>query len=242
MAELKAIDKKDEFGELVTTESFRTFQVMISILEKFRKEGRFACVVGPAGSGKTSSLLFWMARLGDIYLRHRSTWKKTAFLRALAKAIGIESPPKYAAACVEVIEAKLLPANKLIYVDEADKLGMDIIEALRDITDVTYCPIILAGEPVLAQMMRRNQRIWSRTAFEIVMKPLSVADIISYNNKNHGLDMTQEIAANLHNVTAGNFRDLRRMMILIEDQCRASGTKKVETKMIAIAKNTTPRA
>ncbi|HAE45822.1 MAG: DNA transposition protein [Tistrella sp.] len=131
---------------------------------------------GPSGFGKTCASTYAANEFRAHYLELGRLWTTKKFLEHLARAVGAPARGTTADLHQAVIEA-LAAAPTLLIIDEADHAvtkGYD--EALRDIHNKTGAPVILIGEELLPQAMRRNERLHNRVLAWTAAQPATADD------------------------------------------------------------------
>ncbi len=136
-----ALDDQDRASTVkVLTDNEHTlrFAKALKLLRQQRDVRRCVAILGPTGSGKTSTLLIGESRLGEgrtiLTIRGREAWKSPReFLADWGKELGIETMAGSVAAMqTQVREALLELSDALIFVDEAHKLIGPEINMLID--------------------------------------------------------------------------------------------------------------
>jgi DNA transposition AAA+ family ATPase len=227
----------------VQTANTRNLVLMMDDLAMDVGEGRFACVYGGAGLGKSEAVKWYHANHADtIYIESSRSWKTSslAFLSDLCRELGIERPKRNRDWCFRrIIEALYENPDTVIFLDEADRLGTDGLEYARDITRITFCPIVLIGEMRLLSIMQQNERIWTRTFEPVQFAPMKESDVIIYAQEAAGAQLSIEVAGILHqtrtkNTANGNFRLVKRALLYAIAYANAAKSQEI-TKPIAEA-------
>jgi DNA transposition AAA+ family ATPase len=115
------------------------------------------------------------------------------------------------------------PFAELLIVDEADRLKMPSLEALRDHHDRTGIGLILIGMPGIERRLARYPQLYSRVGFLHHYQPLTADEqtfVITRRWPHLGLDdaadfTTNEARAAILRATSGNFRLTTRLMAQI---------------------------
>ena len=189
-------------------------------------------LTGETGIGKTMAAKNAHSERGGVYLRVMENWSQHDFLQAIAFEV-CGDRPHGSGKCKRRIIEELDREHRVIYMDEADRLDTNRLEDLRDIHDVTGCPIVLIGEEGLPSKVGGRRRIDRRIPREYRLKfqPLSARDISLYAIEASGLTLSPEAVALVHRQTKGNFRDLHNAMLSLEQMAAAAGSDQVDAAM-----------
>lgn len=113
-------------------------------------------VYGPARIGKSFTLaaIVGEAAYGTpVLVRVEETMRRPLpLLRALCGAFGLKTGGS-AADSMRRLVGRLSGTKRLIMVDEADRLRPNGLETIRDVHDLTGCPVLLAGKPAIYERM-----------------------------------------------------------------------------------------
>ena len=206
----------------INTANTRHFSVMIDDLKMDVGEGRFGCVCGGAGLGKSRAVKYYHANSENtIYLESTFIWKNSdlAFLQDLCRELGIDNPKRNKEWCFRAITESLYQnSDTIIFIDEVDRMRNSFLEIVRDITRITLCPVIFIGEPGLLPMMQQNERVWTRTFEPVQFAPMQPSDILIYAQEAAGAELSLDVAGILHQTktkktAAGNFRLVKRALL-----------------------------
>ena len=195
---------------------FRNVQNFDDLMEGLARspgEGRFACVYGRAGRGKSRTILRWHGSHADtVYLRMLTVWRSSfrGFLQALCFELGDTSPPFFTAAAFKRAVELLQRQPRTVFLDEIEKLGRPFLEVVRDLADLTGCAVVLAGEEELRAIMSYERRVWSRTFEELEFQPLSPADIMLFSKAVADAPLSAAAAAIFHQASGGDLRIIKR--------------------------------
>ena len=114
----------------------RNFMLLLEDLRMDTYEGRFGCVVGGAGIGKSRVVKYFHTNAQEtVYIESTNTWKTSSlsFLKDVCRELDIESPKGNRDWCFRAIVETLYDnPETIILVDEADRLGNEGLEFARD--------------------------------------------------------------------------------------------------------------
>lgn len=199
----------------------------------------FLVAHGQAGRGKTvAAQRYHVSRGKSVYLDVMQSWSQTAFLRELlyeVKGANGDKPRFTKDRCKDMIISLLKNKRMAIIVDEADRLTIERIEDLRDISKRTGAAIVLVAEEDIFGLLNERRRVWSRVVHEIEFGPINAAEVAVYAMKAAGLDIPAELCRSIATRSEGDFRIVRNMMIAIEKAAKAAGTFKVDSEILETA-------
>jgi hypothetical protein len=134
-------------------------------------------------------------------------------------------PPIHYAAVAKTFAQReqALQPTRLIIIDEADRLKISSLEAVRDLFDRQPTGLILIGMPGIEKRMSRYPQFYSRIGFVHEFKPLSAQEIRQLLENGWRPPATRllekiepEAVASLIRLTGGNFRLLQRLLVQAE--------------------------
>lgn len=235
-----------EFNESIylQTANARRFSLMIDDLKMDVGEGRFACVCGGAGLGKSRAVKYYHANSENtIYLESTLIWKNSdlAFLQDLCRELGVDSPKRNKEWCFRtIIENLYQNSDTIIFIDEADRMRNNFLEIVRDITRITLCPVVLIGESGLLPMMQQNERVWTRTFEPVQFVPMQPSDLLIYAQEAAGAELSLEVASILHQTKTkktanGNFRLVKRALLYAIAYANAAKSAEITVQIAEIA-------
>lgn len=209
----------------VPTDNVARFTSAMRILEDTRKgQPGLAVVYGRAGRGKTVAATSWYAERGGFFLRVWQDWTQFSFLQALCFEVAGERPHGAHQCKTRICEAlgRREGQPRTIYVDEADRLHPGRIEDLRDIHDVTGCPVVLIGEEQLYPSLGAKRRIWSRVTQRVEFGPVKDEDVLVFASQAADLRLTPEAASLVAKKAEGDFRTVYRLVQELERMAQAA--------------------
>jgi hypothetical protein len=189
-----------------------------------------AMVTGPAGRGKSEAAKHYAASSSAIYLPPLNIRSASMMLREITFEL-CKVKPRNSEKCLSMIEDELGRERRLIIVDEADLLAMQVLEMLRGINERYSCPILLIGEDDLKGKVSRHRRIASRIRQKMEFTPVIQPDIALFFQKSLGLDVSAEVMSIIHRRCQGDWRPVLTVAISIERAMRASGLKEITDEL-----------
>lgn len=198
---------------------------------------------GEAGTGKTIAATELHVEYGGIMIRAFEGMTLAGFLQELCSESGY-GRPHGTARCRTILLKALEKPTLPIFVDEADRLHISCLEALRDLHDVCGCPVVLIGELGLPTRVSARSRINDRIpgAFRVKFDSISKKDVALYAQGAAGLTLSMEATVETHAATKGNFRKVYNAVMLLERAARARGTADVDAAMARAALGTGKKA
>lgn len=221
----------------VKTRNVRNFEVLMNGLDLAAGEGRFGLVFGQAGRGKTRTSQWYAAGNACVYMRVLSIWTTSEldFLCALARELGVLTPPRRKALAFQVVLDRLITAPRAIILDEMEKMPSKFLGFVRDLTDLSGSPIVFVGEVELIPYLQAERRVWSRVFQQVEFEPISATDIVYYANDVAGLQVDKAAAGILAASSGGDFRLVRRDVLALVQMCQGKGVMSVNAEMATIA-------
>lgn len=149
------------------------------IIKRSAVEANWQLVEGRPGFGKTRSLEWWSVQKNAVYVRARSKWTPNWALKDILGLLGVEPNGNSHSAMYNQV-SELLAAkgpDVPLIVDEIEHAFKgDVIELLRDISDVTNTPIVIGGMEGVSRKLKRYQQVYSRIADVTFFGPATEKD------------------------------------------------------------------
>ena len=123
------------------------------------KYNDIALVAGDAGAGKTTALEHYRDSNAGVTMVtvNTCTTSATSVLKLIADKIGRATDGRRSAVMQELI-SQLSGSNRLIIIDEADRLSLQALQAIRDLNDQAHVGIILSGNDKIYKQMLTGQK------------------------------------------------------------------------------------
>lgn len=204
--------------------------------ETIRETNDVGLVFGPAGIGKTCACDFYAMThpVAVLVSASQMTAAGHALQRAVFNAVSSSSWSGNTARADWLVE-KFTGSNRLLIIDNAQRLSLSGLQWFFDFLDATGCPGALVGNPEVLQAIRKSDQQFSRIGLKTEIKPESVkaaeikrvtAALIAQLLPESGEDLlaVAEIVAERH----GFFRSLRKQLLLtrkIKENAADAGTE-----------------
>jgi DNA transposition AAA+ family ATPase len=136
-------------------------------------------VSGPAGRGKTTAVQHLVAQWPNaVYLRFNEDMRfgNRIYSEVAYRLTGTR--PEKTCQSWSIIEKALSERRYILFFDEADRLSVRHLNALRDLHDNFQTPVVFVGEEPLIAKVDSERRLRDRMAFRLQFKPITEADVI----------------------------------------------------------------
>ena len=189
--------------------------------------------IGTAERGKTHSAKWYVQENQHaVYVLFVDGSSKVQLLRDICDVLAHTRPYSFSS-CVATLEETCKYNRRLVIIDEADKLPVQLLEMLRGINERCNLPFLLVGEEGLKTKTDRVPRLRSRIRQPIVLfeKARSV-DVAAYYHEAAGLMIDQQTAERLARHANGGFRSIVNDSIAISKMSKASALDTITDKML----------
>lgn len=182
---------------------------------------------GLPGEGKTTALAYLVNTFDAIYVRTLSSWTVTSMLGKICEELGGQRRLRRAD-MIEFITAQLADKPRPLFVDEADHLfdkpkKFEMAESLRDIYDVSGCPVILCGMEDIARTVQAHGRFARRITQWIEFRGVDLADARTIADQLCEVAVSDCLLSHLHESSRGNIGRMVIALAKIESMGRSSG-------------------
>lgn len=220
---------KPEFIETTNTRKF--FEICAELSDAGSLVGpSLAMVTGPAGRGKTEAARRYATQTEAIYIPPLNTRTPAMVLRELAFELAGVRPVR-SEACLTVIGDEMRKDRRLIIIDEADLLAMQVLEMLRNVNERYACPILLIGEDDLKGRIASRRRLVSRVRRRLEFEQVTQKDVAFFLQRSLGVKADPAVTAMIQQHGKGDWRPIVTAAIGIERAMTATGTKEITLEM-----------
>jgi DNA transposition AAA+ family ATPase len=136
-----------------------------------------ATMYGPAGYGKTTAALAIANENRAYFVQMRSAWGRKALLEKVLLEMGAKPAGTIPQMLDQVCE-QLASSGRMLMIDEFDYCirNDSMIELVRDIYEGSQATLLLLGEEMLPQKLKKWERFHSRILSWIPAQPVSLQD------------------------------------------------------------------
>ncbi len=190
-----------------------------------------AMATGQAGRGKSEAAKNYATQTNAIYIPPMNTRTPAMLLREITFELAAMRPTR-SDACLNIIGQEMEKDRRLIIIDEADLLAMQILEMLRNLNERYACPILLIGEDELKGKVASRRRIASRIRRKLEFTSVTQGDIAFFFQKSLNLQLTADLTAPIHRHSNGDWRPVLTVAVAIERAMKASNITEITTELV----------
>ncbi|MEW5893345.1 MAG: ATP-binding protein [Pseudomonadota bacterium] len=192
----------------------------------------FAVLYGPAGYAKTTSLLAAANSTRAYYVQMRSAWGRKALLEKILVEMGMRQngtiPQMLDAICTQ-----LAASRRPLMIDEFDHCTRSdgLVELVRDIYEGSQSPIIIAGEEMLPQKLKKWERFHSRVLSWVPAQPVSLQDAKALAPiYAAGIKVAEDLLDHLVKLSGGSVRRVCVNLNGIAEKAAVEGWERVDLR------------
>lgn len=214
----------------VKVSNYKRFRAGISAVEsRGAPEAGWMLITGEAGYGKSSTVDNWAVETGAVYLRGKQGWTPSYFYHELAQRLAVDvrgKPKDLFARLMSTIGSQGLA----IIVDEVEHALSDnaaVLEALRDLTDLTETPAVLIGMEQAQTKISRHLQIASRIAKVVTFEPASEEDVRLTCTELAEVQIADDLSKEIHRQSAGRMREILNAIATVERAAKRNGETRI---------------
>ncbi|ABK99987.1 AAA family ATPase [Pelobacter propionicus] len=213
---------------MATTKNMRKFmQAVDDLLSRPMGTEGMGLLWGAPGEGKSTAVARVCDQFNGIYVRAVGCWTVTSMLGDLCRELGGDRKLRRKD-MIEFIVYELKKDNctpRPIFIDEADYCfrQFDMVDALRDIYDLSGCPVIMIGMEDIAKKIKTNARIARRITQWVEFKGLDLEDVKTVARECCEVEISSDLAIHLHKECNANIGRVIIGLTKIEKQAKTSG-------------------
>lgn len=183
---------------------------MALVQKRGASEASMMLVTSEPGFGKTETLRWYVDQQPHaVYVRAKSGWTRHWFLRDVLQELGV-SPQRLTEDMFRQVVGALAARPYILVLDEIEHALADtrVLEAIRDISDLTEIPVVLVGmDQVKDKIRARFPQITSRIATVVHFQPVSEDDIrTAAGSLLDGVELDGDVVHEIHRQCEGRMR------------------------------------
>lgn len=216
--------------QFVKTENYERFRTGITAVEnRGAAEASLMLVTAEAGFGKSTTVDHWAIQSGAAYVRAKEGWTPAWFKSELAENLKIDTrgrPKDVFARIAGYIGSNQIP----IVIDEVEHClenNAAVLEAVRDLSDLTEVLVILVGMDQVQARIARHRQISSRIARVVEFQPASINDVLVTCKQLAEVEIADDLIAQIHRDSGGRMRDIMNAIATIENTAKRNGATQV---------------
>lgn len=204
-------------------ERFRTG--MTAVETRGAAEASLMLVTGPAGYGKSQTVDYWAVQNNAAYLRAKVEWTPRYFMTELAETLKIDSRGRAKdifGRIAGVLGSQQIP----LVIDEVEHCLRDsaqVLEAVRDLSDLTEVMVILVGMDQVQAKIARFAQISSRIAKVVEFQPATHEDVAELCKQLSKVKIDSHLVAEIHRQSAGRVREIMNAIAAVEQTAQRNG-------------------
>lgn len=189
-------------------------------------------VTGRAGRGKTTALQrLYTDTATAVYVLYQEDWSINDLFREICFTVSGLRPIRRTQA-MEILTKDLTRERRIVMVDEADRAPVRVLNAVRNLHDLTRTPIILAGEDDLHRKLGTERRLYSRLRATLAFEPLKSDDVSLFFMQAVGVGISPAQAARFATHSGGDFRVIVTDALAVERAMRVNDITRITDAIV----------
>lgn len=206
--------------------NYERFRTGISAVEnRGASEASLMLVTGSAGLGKSQTVDQWAVQNGAFYLRAKVEWTPSYFMRELAETIKLDSRGRAKDVFGRI--AGVLGGQQIpLVIDEVEhclRNSAEVLEAIRDLSDLTEVMVILVGMDEVQAKIARHLQISSRIAKVVEFHPATLEDVAEFCKQLAEVTIAPDLVAEIHRQSGGRVREIMNAISTVEQTAKRNG-------------------
>lgn len=219
-------------NEFINTANTMKFNAICEEMESPRSlvGPSMALVTGAAGRGKTEAAKRYAVDGNAIFIPTKPWCSATALLKEITFELAKVRPSRRDA-CEDVIADEMRKHRRLLIIDEADLMKMDVLEILRSINERYRCPVLFIGEDALKGRLASRRRLQDRIRRSMEFGPVMQQDVAFYFKQNFSLNIDKDVSASILRYGKGTWRRVLKFAVAVEQTMQASNVAEISPEM-----------
>ncbi|MBF0334603.1 MAG: ATP-binding protein [Alphaproteobacteria bacterium] len=215
---------KDRF--ITTSNATRFLAALTALQQRGAEEACLMVLDGQPGQGKSEVAQWWATQTGSVYLRCKREWTPAWMLRELLAELRVQ--PQYSfermyRQALEALGARARQAGRDgepfgVVIDEVDHISRkgELLETLRDLSDMLEVPFVLVGMGKVRHHLARYPQIASRVGQYVEFAPATLDDVRALVCGLCEVPVADDLVDYLHRAAAGQAREVKEGIAAIE--------------------------
>jgi len=210
--------------------NYERFRTGISAVEtRGASEASLMLVTAPAGYGKSQTVDHWAVANGAAYLRAKVEWTPRYFMTELAETLKLDSRGRAKdifGRIAGVLGGQQIP----LVIDEVEHClrdGAQVLEAIRDLSDLTEVIVILVGMDQVQAKIARHAQISSRIAKVVEFLPTPMEDVAEFCKQLAEVSIAPDLVAEIHKQSGGRVREIMNAIATVEQTAKRNSNLEV---------------
>jgi len=197
------------------------------------EEACMLLAVGQPGYGKSVTLHHFATQEEAVFLRAKQQWTPSFFFRELAAELNEPETGRAKDVFERVCEAVARRGRPLV-IDEVNHCmarGAAVLEAIRDVSDMTEVIVVLGGHEDVQRSISRYPQVRSRIAQVVKFQPATLADIrLTADTLLKGIKVADDLVTEIHRQSAGRMREIMNALKCVEVFAERNALKTVANR------------
>ncbi len=216
--------------QFVKTSNYERFRNGITAVEgRGASEASLMLVTSEAGYGKSETVDQWAIQTGAAYLRAKEEWTPNWFMNELAENLKLDTRGRAKDLFGRI--AGYIGSHQIpIVIDEVEHClrdGARVLEAVRDLSDLTEVLVVLVGMDQVQARIARYKQISSRIARVVEFQPATVEDVAMTCKELAEVEIAPDLVAEIQRQSAGRMREIMNAIATCERAARLNGSKTI---------------
>ena len=219
----------------VKTSNYERFQEGLAAVDgRGAQESSLLLVTGEAGYGKSETVDRWAVEVGAAYLRAKTDWTPRYFLTELAEQLKVD-PTGRSKEIFARVSGYLGRNQTPMVIDEVDHCLRDnarVLEAIRDLSDLTEVVVVLVGMEKVQAKISRHLQISSRIAHVVTFGPASPDDVMMTCQQKCEVKVAADLALEIHRQSKGRMREIMNAIALVEREASLNSLNEISLEQM----------
>jgi hypothetical protein len=219
---------KTDFVEGLSTTT-RLMAAVSATENRGAPETSWVLAQGEVGYGKSRAVARLAVAKDGIFVRAKAEWTPLWALHDIGSELGLQRLHRKEPMLTAIVEELRRTQPRILAIDEIDYAArkFEVLETLRDITDISECVLLASGMKGASALIRRYPQIYDRIYETVTFGAATVDDIKLMCAKLCDVKIADDLAAHIQIRTGGKLRNVMNALGRIEAYGRKARTNKI---------------